>query len=298
MSLKNRSLLQYTKELSMRRLYCPLVLLVLITAACGARPTATPDPNVTPTQVPQPTPIPPPEPGKGLSTLARRIMRHPEQYEGQRVTLVGYFRGPDLLDEIRMGPPNDRLQDWVVTDETGTLFVSYQGKLPFRTTSHEIWRIVRVTGVVALVDGTGKPYIVPDDVTWEGLTTEDDVLPAFCRVAIHRFEGDEQLDHHIYWYTVGNIVADDVKANWRGMVKLKRGEILDLDHAFAKVKFFDMPDTVGEPCQGCIRYAIAAVNDKENKPHFVTVYEGSVSKKLQAFIDLAIEMSAQAQPVG
>jgi hypothetical protein len=223
-------------------------------------------------------------------------MRRSEQYRGQRITLVGYFRGLDLLNEVTLDPPTNRLRDWVVKDDTGAIYVSYKELLPFSPASHEVWRIVRVTGEVA-VHKNGMPYIIPEEVEWEGLLENYDVLPASCIVAIHRFDGTDQLDHQIYWFAAENLVVHDAKANYRGVVQLKRGEIYDLERAFDKAKFFKSPNTVGTECEGCMRYHIAAVNPKENEPHFVTLYEGSVPSSLEAFIDQIVEKTAETQPI-
>jgi hypothetical protein len=243
------------------------------------------------------TPLPPPDPGQGLSTLAGQIQEHPEGYEGQSVTLVGYFRGPDILDEVKPGvPPTDRFRDWALKDDSGAIYVAASDKLPFAPTSQEIWRILRVRGTVA-IHSSNMPYIVPDEIEWEGLKENYAVLPAYCLIAIHRFGGANQLDHHIYIYDNRNLVVYDSKTEWHGTAKLKRSELDDLQSTLTKAGFYDLPDTVGEACQGCIRYRVAAVDEKQGRAHFVTLYEGSVPAKLGAYIERAIERSEDAKPM-
>jgi hypothetical protein len=223
-------------------------------------------------------------------------MRQGAAYEGQRVTLVGYFRGQDLLNEVVLDAPTDRFRDWVVKDSEGAIYVSYQRLLPFSPTSHEVWRVVRVSGDVKR-HPNGMPYIVPDDVQWEGLKEDYDVLPASCIVAIHQFGGEAGVDHHVYWYTTRTLGINDSSASWQGVAKLTRGDLNDLERTFNASRFFKLPATVGTECEGCIRYHIAAVNEKKNEPHFVTLYQGSVPRKLQAFIDQVIAKTAKAQSV-
>ena len=214
-------------------------------------------------------------------------MKHPQLYDGQTVTLVGYFRGQDLMDEVLLDAPVDGTRDWVLKDDSGAIYVTYSTSMPFASTSQEIWRIVRVTGQVQ-VRRNGMPYIVPNEVKWEGLTENYDVLPAQCKVAVHRFGGQNQLDHHIYWYTTRNLVVYDAKEKWRGVVEMKKSLVSSWDQAFARTKFFTLPDVVGKPCDGCVRYYVAAVNDQIATPHFVTLYEGQVPADLQVFIDQMI----------
>jgi hypothetical protein len=268
-----------------------LALGIVVLPACQPAPTTETD--LAPTSRPQPTPIPPPAPGKGFSVLAQQITKHPESYEGQYVTLVGYFRGQDLLDEVVLDAPVNQTQDWVIKDETDAIWVTDQGKLPFPPTSHEVWRVVRVSGEVK-IHANGMPYIVAQDVKWEGLIQDYDVLPASCIVAVHRFGGPDQLDHHIYWYDSRNLVVYDARAKWRASARLTKGEVFDLQEAFSLTHFFKLPATVGQSCQDCIRYTIAAVDPKKNEPHFVTLYQGSVPDGLQRFIDRMIEMTGKA----
>jgi hypothetical protein len=275
-----------------------LLLTTLILSACGPKPTDAAATTGTPSSHKQRTPIPPPAKGEGFSVMAGQIMKHPDWYAGQQVTLVGYYRGLDLLDEVVLDAPVSRVNDWVVADDSGAIWVQYSRKLPFPSSSQDVWRIVRVTGSVE-VHRNGMPYIVPATVEWEGLVKEYEVLPARCTVAIHRFGGPDDLDHHIYWYDTDNSLAViDTKTNWKAQTTLRRGENYDLEVAFNKAKLLNLPSTIGQACQGCVRYEIAAVNAKENKPHFVTVYQGSVPDKLQAFIDLVIAKTADAKPVG
>jgi hypothetical protein len=274
---------------------CTLLLLALALAACGPTTSQSTVGTSAGATGDQPTPIPPPAPGEGLSQMAERITKRPRDYEGQTVTLVGYFRGLDLLDEIPLDAPRSRVSDWVIADDSGALWVAYANLLPFPPTSQEVWRIVRATGSIRVAD-SGMPYLEPTRVEWEGLRADADVLPALCRVAIHRYGGPNGLDHHIYWYEIGTVSVVDRAADWKGAVSLKQNSHYGLERAFGKAGFFALPSTVGEPCTGCLRYEIAAVDEKTNRPHFVTLYEGSLPAALQAFVDLAIAETAKAKP--
>ncbi len=273
-----------------------ILTLASLLIACTAKTTI---PVSTPPAVgPLPTPIPPPPPGDGLSSLIGQILKNPHLYAGQTVVVVGYFRGQNLLDEVTTSMPTDRARDWLIKDKTGAIYVKYRGKLPFSPNSTEVWRIVRVKGEVMLL-GNRLPYIYPYDVRWEGLVENFDVLPALCRVAVHRFGGPEGLDHHIYWYENNTLVVHDAKTGWEGSVRLKKGftvcEPCDLEKAFSRTGFFKLPDTVGKACEGCIRYYIAAVDEKKQKPHFVTLYEGSLPQAVQEFVNLMIAKAGEAE---
>ena len=114
-----------------------LLLIAVFLSACGSQSTETGATATTPSRK-QPTPIPAPDKGKGFSVLARQIMRHADWYEGQDVTLVGYFRGLDLLDEVVLDAPVSRSTDWVLADDSGAIWVAYWSSSPFpptRTTS-------------------------------------------------------------------------------------------------------------------------------------------------------------------
>ncbi len=272
-----------------------LVLVTLVLVACSPAAAPIADAGAAASAGNRPTPIPPPEPGSGLSQMAGQISKHPRDYEDQIVTLVGYFRGLDLLDEIPTEAPRDRVSDWVIADDSGALWVAYANRLPFPPTSQEVWRVVRATGSIRLA-GNGVPYLVPTLVEWEGLRGTTDVLPALCRVAIHRYGGPDGLDHHIYWYEIGTVSVVDRAADWKGAVSLKQNRQYELERVFDQASYFALPATVGDPCSGCIRYEIAAVDTKANRPHFVTSYEGSVPPALQTFIELAIAETAKAKP--
>jgi hypothetical protein len=228
--------------------------------------------------------------------MAGRIIRHPEQYEGQEVTVVGYFRGLDLLDEVVLDAPKGRVEDWVIADDSGAIWVAFAGKLPFPPTSHEVWRILRVRGQVE-VHRNGMPFLVPIEVQWEGLVGDRDVLPALCKVAIHQTGGPAALDRHMYWYSTGTLALIDAGKDIRGSANLRSGDVYDLDVAWRRVRFFDLASTLGSECEDCVRYEIAAVNDRSNTPHFVTTYDQDMPGTLQAFIDVVNEKVADAETV-
>jgi hypothetical protein len=51
------------------------------------------------------------------------IIAEPLAFEGKDITIVGCYRGWDLLQEANTGPPVTR-SDWVIKDLTGAIYVS------------------------------------------------------------------------------------------------------------------------------------------------------------------------------
>jgi hypothetical protein len=267
------------KEKKMRRMIRVAFILVVLLTACGQSKTSV----------------------EGFTDIVAQITKNPEQYAGQSVTVVGYFRSQDLLDEIIPGlPPTDRLRDWAIKDNSGAMYVAASRLLPFSVSSQDIWRIVRVDGTIVMRDlgasGT-QAYIVPEQIEWQGTKLGYDALPAHCTVAIHRFGGAEQLQHHLYIYGNRNVIVHDAKTSFRGSNKLRQIDYDKLQSAFERAKLFELPTTVGQACQGCVRYYIAAVNEKAGIPHYVTVYEGNAPANLQKFIDLALEFADDVDPL-
>ena len=60
------------------------------------------------------------------SLLTRKIgsiIANPELYDRQEITVIGYYRGWDLLNEVNISPPVAP-SDWVLKDETGAIYVT------------------------------------------------------------------------------------------------------------------------------------------------------------------------------
>lgn len=105
-----------------------------------------------------------------LSDIVHEILTQ-GGWEGKQVTLVGYYRGWDLLGEIGQAPPVTR-SDWVIKDNSGAIYVQannveIEGKeqlsSPDELSPHNkeaVNHILRVTGVVRLTSGK-QPYIEP-----------------------------------------------------------------------------------------------------------------------------------------
>jgi len=120
-----------------------------------------------------------PEPGKSIApeqyrlhlTVTRAfsrtsiigsILSSPAEFRGREVTIIGYYRGWDLLQEANMPPPVTR-SDWVITDATGAIYVSAASpaKVPEGLSPgslQSVTTLLEVTGIVRLTQ-TGQPYI-------------------------------------------------------------------------------------------------------------------------------------------
>lgn len=90
------------------------------------------------------------------------IVAEPFAFEGQDITVVGYYRGWDLLQEVNMPPPVTR-SDWVIKDSTGAIYTSASSvvKVPegLKPSSlQDTGIILEVKGIVRVTPG-GQPYI-------------------------------------------------------------------------------------------------------------------------------------------
>jgi hypothetical protein len=105
-------------------------------------------------------------PQKELTHIVASIIANPYSYEGQRVTVVGYYRGWDLLGEAGTGPPVTR-SDWVIKDASGAIYIGGwveeggsggSGRYLDPTSRDDIDTILLIAGIVRVSD-RGQPYI-------------------------------------------------------------------------------------------------------------------------------------------
>ncbi len=96
------------------------------------------------------------------TAIVGSILAKPSDFQGREVTIVGYYRGWDLLQEANTPPPVTR-SDWVITDATGAIYVSAasparvpEGISPGSLQS--VNTLLEVRGIVRLTQ-TGQPYI-------------------------------------------------------------------------------------------------------------------------------------------
>jgi hypothetical protein len=134
----------------------PVVMSLLISALSGCQGWANPGPT-----------LPMPDVAASLTQVAKDILADPKGFEGRSVTLVGYYRGWDLLGEVGSGPPVTR-SDWVIRDGGGAIYVraglAVEGDVPLNAGSKEdTQKVLRVTGIVRLT-GEGRPYIDPQRI--------------------------------------------------------------------------------------------------------------------------------------
>jgi hypothetical protein len=97
-----------------------------------------------------------------LTAALGAVLAEPLSFEGQDITVVGYYRGWDLLHEANTAPPVTR-SDWVVRDSTGAIYVSANSEAKFPeglnpSSAQDTDVVLEVRGVVR-VTGVGQPYI-------------------------------------------------------------------------------------------------------------------------------------------
>ena len=87
-----------------------------------------------------------PEPTKIIGS----IIAEPFAFEGQDITIVGYYRGWDLLHEANTPPPVTR-SDWVIKDSSGAIYISAHSvaKVPEGLSPDSL----RDTGIILRVKG-------------------------------------------------------------------------------------------------------------------------------------------------
>lgn len=90
------------------------------------------------------------------------IIAEPFAFEGRDITVIGYYRGWDLLREANTSPPVTR-SDWVIKDSAGALYISAASEAEVPEGLHpsslqDTGIILEVKGIVR-VTKTGQPYI-------------------------------------------------------------------------------------------------------------------------------------------
>jgi len=97
----------------------------------------------------------------GLTDILGCVNAFPTLFEGHVITVVGYYRGWDLLNEVQRGPPVTR-SDWVVADTSSAIYVSALSKAtptglkPYSLACTNV--ILEVCGIVRLTSNK-QPYL-------------------------------------------------------------------------------------------------------------------------------------------
>jgi len=98
---------------------------------------------------------------KQLTDIIASILATPSSFEGQQVTVIGYYRGWDILGEAETGPPVTR-SDWVIRDVSGAIYVSASSEAKPNgldpSSRDDVDTILKLTGVVC-VTAKGQPYL-------------------------------------------------------------------------------------------------------------------------------------------
>jgi hypothetical protein len=83
-----------------------------------------------------------------LTSIIGEIIDHPDQFIGQQVEVIGFYRGWDLLKEVKSAPPVTR-SDWVIADNSGAIYVTGIGAQGLDPASREATtEIIRLVALV------------------------------------------------------------------------------------------------------------------------------------------------------
>jgi len=100
-------------------------------------------------------------PHEQLTDIIASILATPSSFEGQQVTVIGYYRGWDILGEAKTGPPVTR-SDWVIRDASGAIYVSASSEAKPNgldpSSRDDVATILKLTGIVC-VTAKGQPYL-------------------------------------------------------------------------------------------------------------------------------------------
>jgi hypothetical protein len=102
-----------------------------------------------------------------LTSIVGSVVAEPFTFNGEHITVVGYYRGWDLLHEVNTGPPVTR-SDWIIKDLTGAIYISAESEPVVPEELHP--NLIQDTGIVLRVRGTvrvtkeGQPYIKPESI--------------------------------------------------------------------------------------------------------------------------------------
>ncbi len=145
-----------------------MIVALLLLGACAPAPDVLPAaPTVVPPTAPAATSSPAPTaPAAGeVATPIGEILADLQAYQGRAVTVIAYFRGWDLLEEIAGGPPQTR-SEVAVADATGGIYIVFAGPeaqkdLPLLSPQdrQSTETLLRLHGTVQIA-ASGRPYLL------------------------------------------------------------------------------------------------------------------------------------------
>lgn len=100
-----------------------------------------------------------------FSDQIQNILQQPQDFIGKTITLIGYYRGWDLLQEA-LGPSPVTRSDWVLRDRCGAIYVLARDGMNLGLNPGDkssTVKVVMVKGIVRMA-ANGQPYIEPQDV--------------------------------------------------------------------------------------------------------------------------------------
>jgi hypothetical protein len=146
-----------------------MIVLLTSLSACVVLPQETPIPYNKPTaSIPSPTSAGAVEClayKTDFTNLIKDIIASPQSFAGKKVTLIGYYRGWDLLAEAQ-GPSPVTRSDWVIRDLCAAIYVLAREGVGLGLnpgSKADTNRVIQVSGTVRLTT-SGQAYIEPEKV--------------------------------------------------------------------------------------------------------------------------------------
>jgi hypothetical protein len=202
-----------------------------------------------------------PTPVVHLTDTIRALFDASPKSDGREVEVIGYFRGWDLLGEVKGGSPVTR-SDWVIADQSGAIYVTGlmpQGLNP--SSRADIWTVVRLRAVVVYAP-SGSVYLkgLRVDIIAPGLPPAtmaggQTKTPGKWQIAFNFTGGITGLRRVVELSDAGPLTVIDEKTNRRATMQVSATELAEIATLVANAKSVT-PSGRLPNCRDCFEFGL------------------------------------------